>query len=87
MAIESADIALMNNNLSNIPFAMQIARKTKSIIYQNLVLSIVISLTLIALSAAGVLPAILGSAMHNVGAFVVLINSSRILRMKRSDEE
>lgn len=86
MAIESADIALMNNNLSNIPFAIHIARKTKKIIYQNLILSIVISLVLIAVSAAGILPAILGSAMHNIGAFVVLINSSRILRIKRNDE-
>lgn len=85
-AIESADIALMNNNLSNIPFAIHIARKTKKIIYQNLILSIVISLVLIAVSAAGILPAILGSAMHNIGAFVVLINSSRILRIKRNDE-
>ncbi len=86
MAIESADIALMNNNLSNIPFAIQLARKTKTIIYQNLVLSIVISLVLIALSAAGILPAVLGSALHNIGAFVVLINSSRILRIKKRNE-
>lgn len=87
MAIESADIALMNNNLKNIPFVVKIARKTKKIVYQNLVLSILISLVMIGLSAFGVLPAIFGSALHNVGAFVVLVNSSRILRMKRDEEE
>ena len=48
LAIQSADIALMNNNLLNIPFAIKLARKTKSIIYQNLVLSIGISAMLLA---------------------------------------
>ena len=85
MAIESADIALMNNNLRNIPFVVTLARKTKRIVYQNLVMSIVISLIMIALSAFGLIPAVLGSVMHNAGAFVVLINSSRILRMNRED--
>ena len=85
MAIESADIALMNNNLRNIPFVVTLARKTKRIVYQNLVLSIVISLIMIALSAFGLIPAVLGSVMHNAGALVVLINSSRILRMNRED--
>jgi Cd2+/Zn2+-exporting ATPase/Cu+-exporting ATPase len=48
-------------------------------------MSIVISLIMIALSAFGLIPAVLGSVMHNAGAFVVLINSSRILRMNRED--
>ena len=85
MAIESADIALMNNNLKNIPFVVKLSRKTKRIVYQNLVLSISISLVMIGLSAFGVIPAIVGSVMHNVGAFAVLINSSRILRMTRDE--
>ncbi len=80
LAIQSADIALMNNNLLNIPFAIKLARKTKSIIYQNLVLSIGISALMIGLSAFGVISALAGSVLHNFGAFAVLINSSRILK-------
>ena len=80
LAIESADIALMNNNLMNIPFAVSLARQTRKIIYQNLVLSVGISVTMIALSAFGVISALAGSILHNFGAFAVLINSSRILR-------
>jgi Cd2+/Zn2+-exporting ATPase/Cu+-exporting ATPase len=80
LAIQSADIALMNNNLLNIPFAIKLARKTKSIIYQNLVLSIGISALMIGLSALGVISALAGSVLHNFGAFAVLINSSRILK-------
>ena len=82
LAIESADIALMNNNLENIPFAISLARRTRKIIYQNLALSIGISVTMIALSAFGVITALAGSVLHNLGAFAVLLNSSRILRQE-----
>ena len=80
LAIQSADIALMNNNLLNIPFSIRLARRTKKIIYQNLALSIGISALMIGLSAFGVISALAGSILHNVGAFAVLINSSRILK-------
>ncbi len=80
LAIESADIALMNNSLMNIPFVIELARKTRRIIYQNLVLSVAISFLMITLSAFGVISAIAGTVLHNFGAFVVLINSSRILK-------
>ena len=80
LAIESADIALMNNNLLNIPFVVDLARRTRKVIYQNLVLSITISVGMIALSAFGVISALAGSILHNFGAFAVLLNSSRILR-------
>ena len=87
VAIESADIALMNNNLQNIPFVMDLAKRTRKIIYQNLALSICISVTMIALSAFGVISALAGTILHNVGAFAVLLNSSRILREEQKGEE
>ena len=80
LAIESADIALMNNNLMNIPFVIDLAKTTRRTIYQNLALSIAVSVVMIALSAFGVISALAGSILHNFGAFAVLINSSRILR-------
>lgn len=79
LAIDSADIALMNNNLENIPFVVALARKTRRVIYQNLVLSLGITATMIALSALGVISALAGSILHNCGAFAVLLNSARIL--------
>jgi len=86
LAIESADIALMNNNLDNIPFSIRLARRTRAVIYQNLMLSIGISVAMIALSAFGVINALAGSLLHNLGAFAVLLNSSRILRAEETKE-
>ncbi len=82
LAIQSADIALMNNNLENIPFIIKLSKRTRKIIYQNLILSVLISLTMIGLSLFGVISALFGAVFHNVGAFTVLINSSRILKTK-----
>ena len=87
LAIQSADIALMNNNLDNIPFAVKLAHQTKKIIYQNLALSCLISLVMIIFSALGYISALAGTILHNLGAFVVLMNSSRILKTELWDIE
>lgn len=87
MAIESADIALMNNNLMNVPFVIKLARKTRALIYQNLVLSICISGVMLTLSAFGVISALAGSILHNFGAFAVLINSSRLFKLNKDLEK
>lgn len=86
LAIQSADIALMNNNLENVPFAIRLAKYTRRVIYQNLAISIGISAVMIALSAFGVISALAGTVLHNCGAFAVLLNSSKILRKKYNDE-
>jgi Cd2+/Zn2+-exporting ATPase/Cu+-exporting ATPase len=79
-AIQSADVALMNNNLANIPFAINLARKTKGIIYQNIVLAFSMSVIMIFLAGAGIVTPIAGALLHNLGAFVILINSGRVMR-------
>ncbi|MDX9888911.1 MAG: HAD-IC family P-type ATPase, partial [Anaerovoracaceae bacterium] len=81
-AIQSADISLMNNNLDNISFAIRLSRKTRRIIYQNIVIAFTVSFVMITLAAAGIIGALLGAVLHNLGAFVILINSGRIIKLK-----
>ena len=81
-AIQSADIALMNNNLANIPYAVRLSQKTKSIIYQNIVLAFSVSAVMIFLAGAGIVTPIAGALLHNIGAFFILFNSGRILNTK-----
>lgn len=83
LAIQSADIALMSDNLSNVPFAVTLARRTRQIIYQNLILSLGVSFLMILLSTFGVISVLAGSILHNVGAFAVILNSSRILKLNK----
>ncbi len=81
-AIQSADIALMNNNLDNIPFIIKLAEKTRGIIYQNIIIAFAISFMMIFLAASGAISAIAGAFLHNIGAFIVLVNSGRIMNGK-----
>lgn len=78
-AIEIADVALMNNDLKNLPRALRLAKETRAIIAQNIALTFAISFGLIGLSAAGVLSPLVAALSHNLGAFAVLANSGRIL--------
>ena len=79
-AIQSADIALMNNQLENIPFAVKLAQKTKGIIYQNIIIAFSLSILMIFLAGAGIVTPIAGALFHNLGAFIILLNSSRVVR-------
>jgi len=78
-AIQSADIALMSNNLENIPYAIKLAQKTKRIIYQNIVIAFSISAFMIFLAGAGIIGPLAGALFHNVAAFIVVLNSGRLL--------
>lgn len=80
VAIQSADIALVNNDLENIPYVISLARITKNIMYQNIGIAFAVSIFMMLLSAVGLIPALAGAFLHNIGAFIILINSSRILR-------
>ena len=81
-AIQSADIALMNNNLENIPYAIRLSRKTKKIIFQNIIIAFVSSFIMIFLASVGIISAMAGAILHNFGAFAILLNSGRLLRQK-----
>ena len=87
VAIQSADIALMSNDLRNIPYVISLARLTKTIMYQNIGIAFSVSLFMMLLSAVGLIPALAGAFLHNIGAFMILINSSRILRREMQEEK
>jgi Cd2+/Zn2+-exporting ATPase/Cu+-exporting ATPase len=78
-AIQSADIALMNNNLANIPYVVKLAQGTKTVIYQNIILAFSVSIVMIFLAGAGIITPLAGAFLHNIGAFIILVNSGRIL--------
>jgi len=80
VAIHSATIALMNNDLKRLPFLVKLSRSTRVVINQNFafgVLFIVIGLTVTSLGILGPIPA---AILHNVGSLIVIFNSARLVR-------
>lgn len=81
-AIQSADISLMNNSLDNLPFVIELSRKTKATIYQNIIIAFSISFVMMVLAATGLVTPLVGAFLHNIGAFIILINSGKITKKK-----
>jgi Cd2+/Zn2+-exporting ATPase/Cu+-exporting ATPase len=81
-AIQSADISLMNNSLDNLPFVIELSRKTKATIYQNIIIAFSISFVMMVLAATGLVTPLVGAFLHNIGAFIILINSGKITKEK-----
>ena len=86
-AIESADISLMNNSLLNLPFIIKLARKTKEIISQNIIIAFLTSFVMIFLAAMGLISPVAGAFLHNAGAFIVLFNSARVVKAENETEK
>jgi len=85
VALETADIALMGDKLSLLPFAIGLSRKAKAIIRQNLIISLGMVALLIPLTILGI--ATLGPAVmaHEGSTLVVVFNALRLLAYKQKD--
>ncbi len=82
VALETADVALMSDDLSKLPFAIGLGRATRRVVWQNLAVSI---LTIGLLAAAAVLGIVgIGSTIlvHEGSTLVVVANSLRLLRYR-----
>ncbi|MGI5817356.1 MAG: heavy metal translocating P-type ATPase [Armatimonadota bacterium] len=81
-ALETADIALMSDDLSRLPFAVRLSRMALRIVKQNIVAALVLKLAFMALVAPGLLTlwlAILGDTGVSIA---VTLNSMRLLRAR-----
>jgi Cd2+/Zn2+-exporting ATPase len=80
VAIHSATIALMNNDLRRLPFLVKLSRSTRAVINQNFafgVLFIVVGLTI---TSFGYIGPIAASMLHVAGTLIVIFNSARLVR-------
>jgi len=80
VAINSASIALMNNDLRRLPFLIRLSRKTMSIIHQNLIFGVVFIVLGQILAALGWITPIVGAILHMCAATFVIFNSARLVR-------
>jgi Cd2+/Zn2+-exporting ATPase len=80
VAIHSATIALMNNDLRRLPFLVTLSRSTRSVINQNFLFGVAFIICGMTLSALGQVPPALAAAMHTAGSLLVVFNSARLVR-------
>jgi Cd2+/Zn2+-exporting ATPase len=81
-ALETADVALMADDLSKLPFAVQLSRRARAIIRQNVGVSLAIKAVFFGLALAG-LATLWMAVFADVGAsLIVTVNGMRLLRQK-----
>ncbi len=80
VAIHSATIALMNNDLRRLPFLVRLSRQTRSVINQNFLIGIVFVIGGLILAALKFIDPIIAAILHVVGSLLVVFNSARLVR-------
>jgi len=80
VAIHSATIALMNNDLRRLPFLVKLSRSTRLVINQNFLFGVAFIIGGMTLAALGQVPPVVAAAMHTGGSLIVVFNSARLVR-------
>ncbi len=80
IAIYSASIILMNDNLDRIPFLFKLSHKTIKIMNQNIIFSISFIIFTFILSIFGFLNPVIASILHSFSTVVIIYNSARLLK-------
>lgn len=82
IAIEAADIALMGDEISRIPYLKKLSNSTLNTIKFNITLSMVINFVAIGMSVMGWLNPITGALVHNAGSVLVVLNAALLYDRK-----
>jgi Cd2+/Zn2+-exporting ATPase len=80
VAINSASIALMTDDLGRLPFLIRLSRRLRRVIIENLVFAAIFVIGGLTLGSMGYVHPVLAAMLHNVTSFFVIFNSARLVR-------
>ena len=83
IAVDAADIALVDDEIKELPHLLALSKKMMRTIKLNLTFSMGLNFLAIALAVTGILGPVVGALVHNAGSVVVIINSALLLRWKQ----
>jgi Zn2+/Cd2+-exporting ATPase len=79
VALETADVVLMADDLSHLPYAIGLARQARRVVWQNLTFSLAVIVFLVAAAFGASLPLTLGVVGHEGSTVLVVLNGLRLL--------
>jgi len=80
-ALETADIALMHDDISKIPFLVKLSQRMIRIIKWNIVFGLAFNAAAVLASGGGFLTPIMGALVHNIGSVLVVLSSASLSLM------
>ena len=84
IAVDAADIALVDDEIRELPHLLSLSRRMMTTIKVNLTFSMTLNFLAIALAITGFLGPVIGALVHNAGSVLVIINSALLLNWKKS---
>lgn len=85
IAVDAADIALVNDEIRELPHLLRLSRRMMRTIKGNLAFSMALNFVAILLAMAGILNPVVGALVHNAGSVFVIVNSAFLLKWKTAD--
>ena len=82
IAVDAADIALINDKISELPHLLRLAKRMMITIKCNLTFSMTLNFVAIVLAITGILDPVVGALVHNAGSVIVIVNSAFLLNWK-----
>lgn len=80
IAVEAADIVLVNDDIQELPFLINLSQRMMKTIKFNIIFSLGLNTIAILLAITGILNPIMGALVHNSGSILVVIHSAFLLR-------
>lgn len=84
VALETADVALMADDISRLPFAVALSRQSRRVIQQNLWIALGVIITLVPAAMFGLAGIGLAIVFHEGSTLVVVANALRLLRFQNA---
>lgn len=84
IAVDAADIALVDDEIRELPHLLALSRRMMTKIKFNLTFSMLLNFVAIVLAMTGILNPVIGALVHNVGSVFVIINSAFLLKWRRT---
>ena len=82
VALETADIALMGDDLNKLPFLVALGRRMLLVIKANIAFGLLFNLLAVVAGATGLITPIMGAVVHNIGSVLVVLSSASLALMQ-----
>ena len=83
IAVDAADIALVNDEIRELPHLLSLSKRMMVTIKCNLTFSMTLNFIAIVLAITGILNPVVGALVHNAGSVLVILNSAVLLTWKK----
>lgn len=83
IAVDAADIALVDDDVKELPHLIALSKRMMNTIKLNLTFSMALNFLAITFAVTGLLGPVVGALVHNAGSVLVIINSALLLRWKK----